>query len=671
MSETIPKSRLYRESFLPGAVNRLRNRVIVKVIGVRNDDHALDQIDRGQLIEVASAFMRSWAHAGGLVDAGLQDAVARPHQLVVQSPSEIYVSPYPLMLQCSLCKVLEFSGEADDERLKQRIKRRIRFDGGQSRIPCNRTGCVGSLRQVPYVVVHRCGSLQSMGNGQRFPTAQQIGFEDAGGSFFHNYYFDVDTGKRISSTALQENCPSCKKQYPERSKLNKRATPVPSGESFYSQTVQYIALSRQTGELVSQLHAKILAGWPDLSGPAADIAEGIASVLLGLESSFAVSDSLASMFKEQAVTVDAENIQAQINKLNSNIERLTLLGDMEDLVVDALQRRRKLEAQLGQNSGQFAAVRDILDHPETLASIVHERRALEAAFLRHDVKQRSFDDYVLCASEEHQLKLDADWKALKKRYGIQRISHITNLKVVLAAVGYSRERRAPDEQEDAPPVALNGFEDLSDPAMRGRRAMYAMAAETEAIWIRLDPCKVLEWCVRALGWELPSSLVMGDPTRAHAWLLTHSPALTMNPATVPRETKGLPVGEAAPFHLLHSIAHGLLATIRQHSGYDEKSVMEYLLPADLSFVLYVTSVQNFTAGGMVTLFENYLLNWFDDAAKYTFNCAFDPFCSEQTGACSGCIQRELACETMNHGLSRSYIHGGIIDGTVVRYPFWA
>lgn len=62
-----------------------------------------------------------------------------------------------------------------------------------------------------------------------------------------------------------------------------------------------------------------------------------------------------------------------------------------------------------------------------------------------------------------------------------------------------------------------------------------------------------------------------------------------------------------------------------------------MLPMDLSFLLYISSVQDYTAGGMLTLFRHYLQSWFDDASMYAFSCPFDPVCTDSGGACSGCV----------------------------------
>ena len=44
--EYVSQSRLFRESFLPGAYTRMRNQAYTKVVGVRNSGSALDGVDK-------------------------------------------------------------------------------------------------------------------------------------------------------------------------------------------------------------------------------------------------------------------------------------------------------------------------------------------------------------------------------------------------------------------------------------------------------------------------------------------------------------------------------------------------------------------------------------------------------------------------------------------------
>jgi hypothetical protein len=246
------------------------------------------------------------------------------------------------------------------------------------------------------------------------------------------------------------------------------------------------------------------------------------------------------------------------------------------------------------------------------------------------------------------------------RYGIREITHYKEINVVMASLGYTRELDKPneDETDNTPPTVLMGYVDKVNLNLSSKTIIYALPAKTEAIHISLDPRKLLLWCINSCGWEDPGKSVTSDSKKSHAYLLMNSPALCMDPSEVLQETKFRPLSESAPFHLLHTISHCLLGTIKRHTGYDQKSVMEYLIPMDLSIILYVTSVQNYTAGGLLTLFRHHLHRWLDEASNYAFNCIFDPLCSDRGSSCSGCVQVVMGCETFNHGLSRSYLHGG-------------
>ena len=173
--------------------------------------------------------------------------------------------------------------------------------------------------------------------------------------------------------------------------------------------------------------------------------------------------------------------------------------------------------------------------------------------------------------------------------------------MVLAAVGFSREKREPERIQGDIAVKLNPFEDRVKSSAKGKANIYAISAKTEALWIRIDPVRVLKWCVEHAGWNSPPEHVLSSPAYAHAYLIEQSSTLTASPGSVREITRSIGYSAAAPFHLLHSIAHVLMLTARRHSGYDSQSLTEYLMPMDLSFLVYVTSVQNYTAGGLLTL----------------------------------------------------------------------
>lgn len=684
-SEFINRSRLFREAFLPGAYARLRNQAYAKIVGIRNSNSALDGVDKEQLVDAVATFLVDWEAVGGLVEAGFRVA-AQQKRLEIQSPSELYVTPAPTMLTCKTCSVIDFyDTRTPGDQVLQKMKGRVRARHGRSVVICKRPGCGGAMVQIPYLAVHRCGFSSNLYVHHSARRAQNIGFKSTG-SFFNSSYFDVDTGAKLAGT-LQDECSGCATKYgqsggpsgPPTEELNKRGTPLTNGESFYAQSTQYIALSVERGRLVSEMLGSIAQSQGVLAGLTVDIAEGVAATLIRNVSGRELEEQLiASLSGSFADATKHAELSGQIARKRAAVDRYRALAESDEFMREMLESTEReiaeLDRQLTSAAGKFRAVRSDLPEDETLLQLVKHRRSLEAVLLDRDVSGVTVEQAIGQSGDLVQKEaMEAQWSAVKERYGVESISHIPDLKVVLASLGYTREKRIPSNNPAAARVVLNGYEDLNDDAMRGKTPVYAMSAKTEALWIRLDPQKVLSWCISSAGWQDPGDAVKACRKRSHAHLLKQSPALSMHPKMVGSETMGQPKGESAPFHLLHTISHALMLTARRHTGYDSKSIMEYLFPMDLSVILYVSSVQNFTAGGLLTLFQHHLLPWFDDASLFAFNCAFDPVCSDSGGSCSGCVQLELACETFNQGLSRAYIHGGNVDRELsleVSEGFW-
>jgi hypothetical protein len=416
------------------------------------------------------------------------------------------------------------------------------------------------------------------------------------------------------------------------------------------------------------------------SGSASDIAEGIGAGLLGLVDGASLAAQLRSLLEEEPGGQNLDELRDKLEKKRKARDKYAVMAaddeDMAEMLSSIEKEIAALTEQLELATGRFKYVRTFLDDDMTLSALASGRRAMEAVFLRKDYALRDFETVVAEEPDAEQRELlAAGWRGLQARYGVLSASHIPNLKVVLSTVGFTRERGSPlDGLEPGEiPVTLNGFEEQCDESLRGKTAIYAMSASTEAILVRLDPRAVLRWCVDGAGWAAPAPEVLTNPVAARAHLLTQSAALRAAPGDVRSAMKERHPAEAAPFELLHTVSHCLLQTARRHSGYDSRSLMEYLLPIDLAVLLYVSSVQNYTSGGLLSLFKHAMPAWFADASLYAFTCAFDPLCSDRGGSCSGCVELPLACETFNHGLSRALIHGGSAGGdagVIVGRGFW-
>jgi hypothetical protein len=667
--ELIQNSRIFYENYLPGAVARLRNQSLAEVVGVAEKEDALEGLDRNQLTDAVRKFLFDWKSNGGSVDA-LFDESAENNDFRVHAPREIYITPFPLVLRCTRCGALENHDKprrASDLILAS-THGRISGSGSNARINCIRKGCGGVMYQVPFVVVHRCGHLSGMTVPPSARSYNALGLRSNTGMYRQNMFFDLTTNENLSG-ASTELCPACSFGGSKPIPPLQKGTPVGGGDAFFPQVIQFVALSKDPGQLASSVQAELalLVEGTGLTGRVKDLAEGVTYGLLGCIDSRALQSQLLQILQggttppEELATIKAE--REKLEKEIVGLEALIAQGHDFSSIRDASKERlSKLLSKSGASEGTFLAVRDYVDGDDLILDLIKQRRTMEAVLLRHDVGRQGIEQSIENTTDPVvKVGRIRDWQAIQRSFGVQDIAHIPDLKVVLSAVGFTREKREPERNPDEVPVKLNPFEDRVRSSAKGKAVLYAFSAQTEALWIKLDPLKVLEWCIKSACWETPPREALVSRAAAQAHLLQNCPMLAQPPGQWSELAKTLGAQMAAPSQLLHSISHALMLTARRHSGYDNQTLTEYLLPMDLSFLIYVTSVQNYTAGGLLTLFQHYLRRWFEDASLHAFTCAFDPICSDVGSACPGCIQIARGCETFNSGVSRSFLHGGFID----------
>ncbi len=669
--ELIQNSRIFYENYLPGAVTRLRNQSLAQVVGVADKEDALEGLDRNQLIDAVRKFLFDWKSNGGSVDALLEEAAER-NDFRIQAPSEIYVTPFPLVMRCTKCGALE---NHDKPRRAQDLilasaHGRISGVGGNARIRCTQKWCGGVMYQVPFVVVHRCGHMSAMSVPPSARGYSPLGLRSNTGMYRQNMFFDLATDENVAG-ASTELCPTCSAGGSKPTPPQQKGTPIGGGDAFFPQVLQFVALSKNPGLLVSSLQSELarLAEGAGLSGRTTDLAEGVAYGLLGCIDSAALQNQLLQILEGGTVPPEElAKIQAEREKLDKEIVSLEALiaqgHDFASIRDASKDRLSKLISKSGASEGTFLAVRQYINRNDVLLDLIRQRRTMEAVLLRHDVGRQGIEQSIENSADLIvKVSRAQDWKEVQHTFGVEDIAHIPDLKVVLSAVGFTREKREPERNPDEVAVKVNPFEDRVRSSAKGKAVLYALSAQTEALWIKLDPLKILTWCANSAGWEALPPEALVSRAAAQAYLLQNCPLLTQPPGQAAELTKTLGAQIAAPFHLLHSISHALMLTARRHSGYDSQTLTEYLLPMDLSFLIYVTSVQNYTAGGLLTLFQHYLHRWFEDASLHAFNCAFDPICSDVGSACPGCIQIARGCETFNSGVSRSFLHRGFVDKT--------
>ena len=238
-------------------------------------------------------------------------------------------------------------------------------------------------------------------------------------------------------------------------------------------------------------------------------------------------------------------------------------------------------------------------------------------------------------------RIDQAARSARENLGIGDLKIVGNFPIGLCAVGYTRITRDPNRS------ILSPFES-SD--ANGRSPLYVVSAETEGIYLQLDPVRVVDWLVANQWTQGPAPTAT---EQAWAWLYSNVSGLAQSrwhanyfdPMSVAVRT------------LLHTISHVLLRHV-EWSGFNQNSVGEYLLPGALACVLYANRYAETRIGGLITLFEQRLGIWLDDSAQSGRECVYDPFCTDEGGTCVGCMHREYNCPQFNRELTGAVLYGG-------------
>jgi len=665
--EQIGKTKLYFSQYLPGSIIQLRiNNAYAKVVGTRSSDRERDKISKIQLLEVARNFIEQWeSYHDGVVDLGLIEAIDRD-EIIIKSPQALYIQAYPYILKCNNCGRLMNFRSTNENRLRDslgKIVDRQRYHY----IPCPDQSCSGHMVQLGLASVHRCGSIHEVNLGYNIPEKAAIKYINE--VAYTTSLWDLDSGQ-IVRELYQAKCPSCVNAYDEIGYVANRLFKASAGDTFYPQNIQYIALSERNSRLIHRL----INNDPIQE----DVVSGLLLCLINKIKVSVRTDEFESLLEGSGMNEEeVEAKRQELEVLRKNIEAMTSAGLDPKTTEEILSRLRRNEEELVDQlkcvTGAFPQIEEYISDLSLIRGLSNSRRNFEASLIYNDIKTYAFHDLIADIEDPYERNIEiSKLERLKENYGIFDIQHVNDLSVVLSSIGFTREKSRPDNEEGTVPVRLNGYQELGIDGSRSDFNVYAMQASTEGLIIKLSAIKVLSWCRDNFNIVISDPTILQDEARAHAYLLETYEVLLMEPKQILSFSAEHGLHETAPFHLIHSIAHALIATAKQHSGYEENNLVEYLLPGNLGFIIYVSSVKNYTAGGLSNLFKYYLTNWLDDASLYAFNCMMDPVCSEEGASCSSCLQQAISCELFNQGLSRSYMHGGVVEKDVLNLEngFW-
>lgn len=220
-----------------------------------------------------------------------------------------------------------------------------------------------------------------------------------------------------------------------------------------------------------------------------------------------------------------------------------------------------------------------------------------------------------------------------KKSGIERIELIDRFPILTAQFGYTRGPSNPGESR------LRTYRDPN-----GDYTIYGDLAQTEALFIRLDPQQVFRW-LSHLGEQLSPAT---DKRSAAESILS-----SMSPMDQPNQiTKRV-------IELVHSISHAFIKRATVYAGIEKSSLSELILPTAFSFFVFAAPRGNFVLGGLQALFESELHLLINGMVEDEHRCALDPGCEDTGAACAVCLHLgEPSCQMFNTSLSRKALAGG-------------
>lgn len=225
------------------------------------------------------------------------------------------------------------------------------------------------------------------------------------------------------------------------------------------------------------------------------------------------------------------------------------------------------------------------------------------------------------------------YPAALTKAGIERVELVDQFPILTAQFGYTRGAPNPGDSR------LRTYRDQN-----GDYTIYGDLAQTEALFIRLDPKMVHKWLVAMHETLAPAT----DSRGAAETILSR-----MTPMEQPNRTTRLVI------ELVHSVSHAFIRRAAVYAGIERSALAELILPTAFSFFVYAAPRGNFVLGGLQALFESELHLLLDGLVNDEHRCALDPGCEDNGAACAVCLHLgEPSCHMFNTALSRKVLAGG-------------
>jgi hypothetical protein len=607
-------------NYLPDAtLDYDRGSCICKVAEVRVT--TIEGIDPRHILNEIRSYVSRWEDR----IRGFPDT-RRAELFLFGTPDEVIFNVYPLVFECRICRAaVSFPNER--QFLSRTANRSCRW-------------CGGRLIQIYHVLVHECGNLKSLW----VPTCPRHGtnpsrvFLDFRSSQKARDFRWVckDCGSELRP--INRPCDWCS---PSR-ESDERNSEEPAGTSPMMRAIPHRANAAYYAHHITLVNvdtqdvAELLVH-PDRERLLVDAY---------LRDSYATQELLEGIRTERDPDLArADQLRQRAAELPEGPGRTRLLEAAETL--EALAHDRMVEGPREQETHTIGqeAFKELFEYVKLRGTcrLSGIREARETAERVRPGRGVIFDQVEMAYRDAKisEVKLVSDFPILTAVFGYTR-------------VGFDPESTLGDSEVR---TTFNAFPTLrmSREAFLDRVPVFVNRAETEGLFVRLDPLQIVEW----LGRRLPGSVAEVPKTEMEArlWLL-------QNVGTVDRfvTVTGMATITRAVFGLIHTLSHLFIRSAALLGGVDRTGLGEYLFPRIGGFVVFNSNTV-FNLGGLTTLFEENLLELIETTTSHPLarECVYDPVCSEHwNGSCHACTHLgEMACSFFNRGMSRSFVFGGI------------
>ena len=580
-------------NYLPGRTFDFERGPIARVKNIRGFPQS--ELNEAIVVEKIARQARAWSseHRPALGDHVLDD----PSRFVLLDPVEVEAEMFPNVFWCQNGQCGRVTG--------------ARQEGHPQSRKCS--GCrSGSLNQLRFVRVHRCGSIEPLVP----PACSRCGGQDV----------SLSTRDSERLAAFRWVCRSCGHSYglfggvcrqcewPGGGSRHPGIMDIEvhrAGRTYYPQTAVLLNIPRSELEsLLEHPHWECIVaarflGLPLVSGrPISEFAG------LGEGEAAGISGSELDHILESGIS--GEEALERLRAMRAARKEGEVPGSEE--ICEAVRRESGVPLDVWRNCGS-----------ELLEAIVPFESGT-APTLLSDAES---------ASESYDLATGL---------GLKDVALAQDYTIANATFGFSRVEYQPNE------CWLNPFP--PDRNYAGRLPIYVDCVQADALLVTLDPEAVLRWLsVNGVETAVPNGSGSAHSIRAYFVRLFDSVS--------PYHTLGAEEVEVRMvFGLLHSLSHLCVRQASLLCGLEKSSLSEYLLPHALTIAIYCNHRFGATIGALTALFEQTLSQWLT-GIRDSRTCVYDPVCQDHEASCHACTHlSETSCRFFNLNLSRSFLFGG-------------